>query len=120
MSKFAKFAGLLLASTIALPAQAQTKDADQQRLERKLDELRAMREQMQRQTGALQQQMGEFDSQIDAVESELRGGQPSTAQAQAPATPGTPAPGSTTAQQSATPPVVPSYPAETQRQAETE
>ncbi|MET0588615.1 MAG: hypothetical protein ABWZ75_08845 [Novosphingobium sp.] len=82
MSKFAQFMGLLLASTIAIPAQAQTKEADQARLERKLDELRAMREDMQRQMGTLQQQMGEFDNQIDAVEAELNGGKP-TPQGQA-------------------------------------
>lgn len=119
MSKFAKFVGLLLATTFAIPAHAQTSEADQARLERKLDELRAMREEMQRQMGTLQQQMGEFDSQIDAVEDELRGGQPTTAQAQTPS-PVTPVPGGTIAQQSVKPPVIPSYPAETQRQAVTE
>lgn len=79
VKKITKLTSLLLASTFALPAQAQTRDADQERLERKLDELRAMREDMQRQMGTLQQQMGEFDNQISAVEAELRGGQPSPA-----------------------------------------
>ena len=67
MAKAARFVSLLLASTITIPAQAQTTDADRARIERKLDELRAMREDMQRQMGTLQQQMGAFDNQIDSL-----------------------------------------------------
>lgn len=76
MRKTSKFIGLLLAGTFAVPVQAQNSvsDADNARIERKLDELRVMREDMQRQMGTLQQQMGQFDSQIDSLEAELRGG----------------------------------------------
>lgn len=67
---------LLLGSTLAVPVLAQTAETaeDRARIERKLDELRAMRQDMQRQMGSLQQQMGEFDNQIDSLEVELRGG----------------------------------------------
>ena len=97
MAKAARFVSLLLASTITIPAQAQTTDADRARIERKLDELRAMREDMQRQMGTLQQQMGAFDNQIDSLETELRGSQPPSPQA------ATAAPGSVSGQQAVPP-----------------
>ncbi len=92
----AKLIGVMLAGAAALPAQAQTAStpADSARIEQKLDELRAMRQDMQRQmgdlqrqTGALQHQMGEFDSQIGALEAELHPGAQASAATAAQAAP---------------------------------
>lgn len=96
MRNASRFITLLLGSTLAVPALAQTADSaeDRARIERKLDELRAERQDMQRQMGALQQQMGQFDSQIDSLEMELRGSvstpPPQAAASPTPATPSSP------------------------------
>lgn len=81
MRNVAKLVALLLAGTVSLPALAQTAQtpADRERVERQIEELRAMRQDMQRQMGSLQQQMGQFDTQIDTLEAELRGGTPAPA-----------------------------------------
>ncbi len=104
--KRSKLIGVLLAGAAALPAQAQTAStpADGARIEQKLDELRAMRQDMQRQMGALQHQMGEFDSQIGALEAELHPGAQATATATSQATTDAAAIGGSAAIQQAAPP----------------
>src|SRR6516162_9400073 len=113
--------GLLLASSFVVPAQAQVANsaADNERIERKLDELRKAREDMQRQMGALQNQMGQFDNQIDALEAELHPGQPAAPQVAAVAPPPS-APVAETTNQPVAPPARPVYVAEDRFQAETE
>src|SRR5690349_20305777 len=68
---------LLLASVAPVHAHAQQAPSaeDVARVERKIEELRRMRQDMQRQIGTLQSQMSEFDGQIDALQNELRPGQ---------------------------------------------
>lgn len=66
-------AAILLTSTAAFPAYSQTAPtaADVERIEKKIDELRASRGEMQRQIGALQTQMNEFDHQIGILETAM-------------------------------------------------
>lgn len=72
-----KLLTLLLASTIAAPAFAQTAPpADRQSVEAQLKELRAMRD-------SLAKQMNTFDGRIDALESQLTGKPPAAAAQQA-------------------------------------
>jgi hypothetical protein len=112
---------LLLASVAPVQVRAQQAPTaeDVARVERKIEELRRMRQDMQRQIGTLQSQMSEFDTQIDALQNELQPGQAAargqTAAGQAAAAKPAPA-----TQQAQTSGAKPSYPAETQRQAETE
>lgn len=48
---------------------------DVARIQRQLEELRKMRQDMQQQMGTLQNQMSQFDAQIDALQNELQPGQ---------------------------------------------
>jgi hypothetical protein len=68
-------AAFVLAGIVAFPAGAQTAPAetDVQRVERKIDELRASRQEMQAQIGSLQTRMTQFDAEIGALERDLGG-----------------------------------------------